>query len=118
MDVITFILRLPFTLLKALCWLLSRFFRMLGWLLRPLLGEVNWRAPRWVTPLKRSVARLEQGVERHPKKIALGVLLLIAAGVAGIYGWHAWQNRPKPIEVAPLTIQQSSAQAVNPEAVD
>ncbi|QGU86652.1 alpha-2-macroglobulin family protein [Erwinia sorbitola] len=118
MDVLKFLLRLPFTVIKALCWLLSRMFFVLGLLLRPLLGEVRWRAPRWVAPLKTGFARLEQGVDRHPRIIALSVLLLAAAGVAGVYGWHWWQNRPKPIDVAPLAIQQSKAQVVNPAAVD
>jgi len=118
MDVLKFLLRLPFTVLKALCWLLSHLFRVLGLLLRPLLGEVNWRGPGWVSPLKAGFARLEQGIDRHPKTIALSVLLLAAAGVAGVYGWHWWQNRPKPIDVAPLTIQNSRVEAVNPERVD
>lgn len=118
MDVLKFLLRLPFTVIKALCWLLSRLFWLLGLLLRPLLGKVNWQAPRWFSPLRAGFSRLEQGVDRHPKTIALSVLLLVAAGVAGVYGWHWWQNRPKPIEVAPLTLQHVRAQVVNPAAID
>lgn len=118
MDVIKFLLRLPFTAINVLCWLLSRIFLVLGRVLRPLLGEVNWRAPRWVAPLKAGFARLEQGIDRHPKTIALSVLLLLAAGGAGVYGWHWWQNRPKPIDTAPLAIQRSSVQVVNPGEVD
>ncbi|NNS07135.1 alpha-2-macroglobulin [Erwinia sp. JH02] len=118
MDVLKFLLRLPFTVLKALCWLLSRLFRVLGLLLRPLLGEINWRGPGWVSPLKAGFARLEQGIDRHPKTIALSVLLLAAAGVASVYGWQWWQNRPKPIDVAPLAIQNSRVEVVNPEGID
>lgn len=118
MDVLKFLLRLPFILVNALCWLICLLLRLLGRILRPLLGEVNWRAPVWVAPLKNGFQRLEQGVNRHPKAITASLLLLLAIAAAAFYGWHEWQNRPKPIEVAPLAVQHSQVSAVDPSAVD
>ncbi|MBK0033968.1 alpha-2-macroglobulin family protein [Erwinia sp. S43] len=118
MDVLRLLLRLPFLLLKGLCWLISRLLRLLGYLLRPLLGEINWQAPRWAAAFGRGFNRLEQGVIRHPKIISLSLILLLGLAAAGWYGWNLWQNRPKPIDVAPIAIQQTHVEASNPQALD
>ncbi|QUG74758.1 alpha-2-macroglobulin family protein [Erwinia sp. E602] len=118
MDVLKLFLRLPFMLIFALWRLLSGLLRGLAWLLRPLFGEVNWRAPRWGSALGAGLRRMERGTARHPKKVAGGLLLLCVAALAGVYGWHAWQNRPQPIEVAPLAVENSRADVINPPPVD
>jgi len=118
MDVLRLILRLPFLLVKGVCWLVSHILWLLSRILRPLLGEVNWQAPGWVAVLGRGFSRLEQGVIRHPKIITLILLLLLGGAAGGWYGWHVWQNRPKPIDVAPVALQQTQAEAVDPEALD
>ena len=118
MDVIRFLLRLPFLLVKGFCWLISRAFWLLTLILRPLLGKINWQAPGWVTVFNRGLSRMEQGVIRHPKMISLILLVLLAGGAGSWYGWHVWQNRPKPIDVAPLAIQQVQASVINPQMPD
>nr|WP_314422844.1 alpha-2-macroglobulin [uncultured Erwinia sp.] len=118
MDVLRLLLRLPFLLLKGFCWLISRVLWLLGRILRPLLGEINWQAPGWAAAFGRGFNRLEQGVSRHPKIISLILFLLLGCAAAGWYGWNLWQNRPKPIDVAPLAIQQTHAEATNPQALD
>ena len=44
MDLLRFILRLPFTV-KGVCRLLGGALSLLGRLLRPLVGNLSWRAP-------------------------------------------------------------------------
>lgn len=81
MDLLRFILRLPFTLVKGVCRLLGGALSLLGRLLRPLVGNFSWRAPAWWAALPRGFLRLESGVDKHPKASGLGLLLL--AGAAG-----------------------------------
>lgn len=76
MDLLRFILRLPFTLVKGVCRLLGGALSLLGRLLRPLVGNLSWRAPAWWAALPRGFLRLESGVDKHPKAIGLGLLLL------------------------------------------
>lgn len=106
MDLLRFILRLPFTLVKGVCRLLGGVLSLLGRLLRPLVGNLSWRAPAWWAALPRGFLRLESGVDKHPKAIGLGLLLLAGAAGGAFYGWHWWQNRPQPIEPAPMVVQE------------
>lgn len=71
MDLLRFILRLPFTTVKGVCRLLGGALSLLGRLLRPLVGNLSWRARRhsglrcravscgskaaWINTRKRSV---------------------------------------------------------------
>ena len=70
MDLLRFILRLPFTPVKGVCRLLGGALSLLGRLLRPLVGNLSWRAPAgglrcravscgskaaWINTRKRSV---------------------------------------------------------------
>ncbi len=118
MDVLRLLLRLPFLLLKSIGWLISRVLRLLGRVLRPLLGEINWRAPRWAVAFGRGLTRLEQGTLRHPVIISLVLILLLGSAAATWYGWNLWQNRPQPIDVAPIVVQPAHAEAADPQALD
>lgn len=56
-----------FTTVKGVCRLLGGALSLLGRLLRPLVGNLSWRAPaRWAA-LPRGFLRLESGVDKHPK---------------------------------------------------
>ncbi|MDU7807120.1 MAG: Ig-like domain-containing protein, partial [Serratia marcescens] len=118
MDLLRFILRLPFTLVKGVCRLLGGALSLLGRLLRPLVGNLSWRAPAWWAALPRGFLRLESGVDKHPKAIGFGLLLLAGAAGGAFYGWHWWQNRPQPIEPAPMVVQEVNASLANPEPID
>ena len=107
-----------FTPVKGVCRLLGGALSLLGRLLRPLVGNLSWRAPaRWAA-LPRGFLRLESGVDKHPKAIGLGLLLLAGAAGGAFYGWYWWQNRPQPIEPAPMVVQEVSASLANPEPID
>ena len=91
MDLLRFILLLPVRLVRGL-------FGLIGRLLRPIFGNMAWSAPAWV-PATGQVAR------RHPLKFVgsiAGVLLLVAAGW---FGWHWWENRPRPVEPNRITFE-------------
>lgn len=118
MDVLRFILRLPFIVLRLAARVLVSLFTLLGFLLRPLTGRIRWAVPGWVTFAGNQLTRLEQGANRYPKTI-FALLLLIAAAAAGsYYTWHWYQNKPKPVDVAPLVVQDISASVTRPSAVN
>lgn len=80
MDLLRFLLLLPFRTIALI-------FRLLGRVLRPLVGGVSWTAPAWL-------GFTTQAARRRPGR-AIGVVLLALAAAYGIY-WY--QHRPKPPE--------------------
>lgn len=122
MDLLRFLLRLPFTLIKGVLRALAFISGLLGRVIKPVVGNIDWRAPVWWTAmsgwLKRGFTRMESGVDRHPKAISLAILVLLCAAGAGVYGWHWWLNRPQPIEPAPMVYQETSVRVSNPEAIN
>ncbi|HHO3533087.1 TPA: hypothetical protein ACRRG3_005610, partial [Klebsiella pneumoniae] len=70
MDVLRFILRLPFILLRLAARSLVYLFTLLGFLLRPFTGRIRWAVPGWVTFAGNQLARLERGGNRYPKTIS------------------------------------------------
>lgn len=91
MDLLRFILMLPVHLLRGLGWLLGR-------VLRPVFGNMAWSAPAWV-PATGRVAR------SHPLKFAGSIAGVILLAAAGWFGWHWWENRPKPVEPNRITFE-------------
>src|SRR5471030_3012150 len=122
MDLLRFLLRLPFTLIKGLCWVVCKFFWLIGRIFRPVVGNIEWRAPGWavksVRGVKSGFGRLEHGVERHPKSVGAAVLLLVLLAVGGFYGYHVWLNRPQPIEPAPLVYQETTLRVSGPQLIN
>ena len=118
MDVLRFILRLPFILLRLAARSLVYFFTLLGFLLRPFTGRIRWAIPGWVTFAGNQLARLERGVNRYPKTISALLLLTAAVAAGSYYTWHWYQNKPKPVDVAPLVVQDISASVQRPSAVN
>lgn len=118
MDVLRFILRLPFILLRLAARSLVYLFTLLGFLLRPFTGRIRWAVPGWVTFAGNQLARLERGVNRYPKTISALLLLAAAVAAGSYYTWHWYQNKPKPVDVAPLVVQDISASVQRPSAVN
>lgn len=122
MDLLKFLLRLPFTLTKGLFRLARYLLQLMGRLLRPVVGNLNWRAPHWMTKtaqgLQYAFSRSEQWVDKHPKGICAAILLLIAAASASFYGYNGYLNRPQPIEPAPMVYQETSARVSAPQAIN
>ncbi|MFD3240227.1 MG2 domain-containing protein [Rahnella perminowiae] len=122
MDLLKFLLRLPFILIKGFFRVLAFILSLLGRVFKPVVGNIDWRAPAWwaVTSgwLKRSVTRMENGVDHYPKTISLAILVLLCAAGAGVYGWHWWLSRPQPIDPAPRVYQDTSVRVSGPEVVN
>ncbi|HCN3807244.1 TPA: hypothetical protein NM460_004899, partial [Escherichia coli] len=118
MDVLRFILRLPFILLRLAARSLVYLFTLLGFLLRPFTGRIRWAVPGWVTFAGNQLARLERGGNRYPKTISALLLLTAAVAAGSYYTWHWYQNKPKPVDVAPLVVQDISASVQRPSAVN
>ena len=74
MDLLRFLLLLPVRLLRGL-------FHLLGLILRPLLGDVSWSAPRWVPTTGAAI-------RRRPRQFAGGAAGVVALLVAGWFGWQ------------------------------
>ncbi|WP_404345208.1 hypothetical protein [Enterobacter hormaechei] len=71
MDVLRFILRLPFILLRLAARSLVYLFTLLGFLLRPFTGRIRWAVPGWVTFAGNQLARLERGQPLSENHICL-----------------------------------------------
>ncbi|MCG8710636.1 alpha-2-macroglobulin family protein [Brenneria sp. 4F2] len=122
MDLLKFLLRLPFTLIKGFFHMLGLVLGLLGRVIKPIVGNIDWRAPGWWTAmsgwLKRGFQRLESGVDKHPQAAGATILLLLCAAWAGVYGWHWWLNRPQPIEAAPMAYQETRMSSIEAGVVN
>ncbi len=122
MDLLRFLLRLPFTLIKCGIWALSVILALLCRVLKPIVGNIDWRAPAWWVAmsgwLRRGCQHADGGMDRHPKAIGITILVLVCAAGSAVYGWHWWQNRPQPMVPAPMVYQNTSIRVSNPETVD
>ncbi|EPY5345334.1 MG2 domain-containing protein [Klebsiella quasipneumoniae] len=122
MDLLRLLLRLPFTLIKCVLRTLAFMLSLLGRVIKPVVGNIDWRAPTWWMAisgwLKYGFTRMEGCVVKHPKAISLVILVLLCAGSAGVYGWHWWLNRPQPIEPAPMVYQETSVRVRDPEEIN
>ncbi|MFC3651353.1 alpha-2-macroglobulin [Dyella humi] len=85
MDLLRFLLLLPVRLIRGLLG-------ALGWILRPLVGDVSWSAPRWMLLVRRRPL--------HSTGVLLAVLV-VATG--GWFGWHWYKHRPRPHEPQRIT---------------
>lgn len=79
MDVLRWLIRLPLQLLRFLSWLV-------GGLLRPLLGQVSWRAPAWM-----------QLLARHPRATGGSLIVIAVLAASGWFGWQWYQGLPQPV---------------------
>lgn len=122
MDLLRFLLISPFALIKGLYRLSAYLLRLVGRLLRPVVGNPNWRAPQWMTKTANGLHcvfnRSEQWVAKHPKGISAAIVLLMAAASAAFYGYHWYLNRPQPIEPAPMVYQETSIRVSAPRTVN
>ena len=91
MDLLRFLLMLPVRLVRGL-------FRLIGMVLRPLIGNVSWSAPAWAPATGAAV-------RRRPRRFAVGFFATLIVLVAGWFGWQWYANRPKPIEPERITFE-------------
>ncbi|MFS4685883.1 hypothetical protein ACL655_04980 [Klebsiella quasipneumoniae subsp. similipneumoniae] len=63
------------------------------------------------------LARLERGQPLSENHICL-IITDCCGGSGSYYTWHWYQNKPKPVDVAPLVVQDISASVQRPSAVN
>jgi len=90
MDLLRFLLTLPLRLIRGLI-------ALLGLILRPLLGQVSWAAPAWLPATGG-------WIQRKPIQAASTLVAALVLGAGGWFGWHWYQNRPKPSEPSRITM--------------
>ncbi|MDR0587648.1 MAG: alpha-2-macroglobulin family protein, partial [Burkholderiales bacterium] len=118
MDILRLIIRLPFLIAGIIYGFLWALFGFLSFLFKPIIGDISWECPLWLSMLIRGGKRLETFSERHPKAIAAGTLGVIVAGFAA-YATYLWvESRPRPIEVAPIGKNEIVAEVRAPMATD
>ncbi|MDR2151834.1 MAG: hypothetical protein LBO72_03345 [Helicobacteraceae bacterium] len=85
------------------------FWRALAWILRGVFGNVNWQSPPWLKAIGRGFCFVggKLAANKALSAIAAVVLLLIAGGSYAGYVWY--ENRPKPIEIAPTELIVATA---------
>lgn len=91
MDLLRYIALLPVRLLRGLFWLLGR-------ILKPVFGNMAWSAPAWVPATGRAA-------RSHPLKFTGSIAAVLVLAAAGWFGWHWWQNRPRPAEPNRVSFQ-------------
>ena len=91
MDLLRFIVRLPVLLFDFL-W------RVLAWLVRRLFGDFSWQAPTWLRVTDGAALNLGASMARHRLRYVAGVLALGIVFGAGWFGWHWYENRPRPAQ--------------------
>lgn len=71
----------------------------LSWLVRSLLGELQWRPPSWSHPLLRCSSKVGHWAARYPGRILSTLILLALLGTGAWQGHLWWKARPQPAEV-------------------
>lgn len=70
---------------------------LLGW--RGLFGVWRWDKPAWIVQFGGWLAPRLDYVKSHLWQSILALILAAGVGAASWYGYHLWENRPKPASV-------------------
>lgn len=115
------LLRLPYYILAIIgeaclyfVLFLLIFLRSLLWLFSPLIGDVNWSIPKWYPNAKHHYLQLTQQLAKYKTVIGSTIIIIIIAYFSGNYAYHWYLNRPKPIDPAPIVINNYYANYYQP----
>ncbi|MEQ4925083.1 alpha-2-macroglobulin family protein [Proteus hauseri] len=118
MDVLRFLLTLPFKLLRLVGWAIIFCIRLLERILSPIIGQIQWSTPIWVGFIARQLRKVENVVATYPKTVLGSIIFLAAASFGGYYGYHSYLNRPVPIDVAPIVVENVDVRLREPSRID
>lgn len=114
MDVLRFILLAPFYIVKIVFKFAYMLFKVLFFVLKPIIGKIQWQTPFWVPFVKKVFIKFDSIITKHIIKIWVIVLLICTSLFAYKY-YEAWKNnQPKPIEVAPVEYVNISGKIYSP----
>lgn len=121
MDIIRFILRLPYFLfcicLEACLYFLLFLLIVLKailWFFSPIIGQINWSVPKWYPRSKEIYQATLNQINRYSILIGSIIFFGIIAYVGGNYTYHWYLNRPKPVEPAPIIINTYGISYIQP----
>ncbi|MWP61834.1 MG2 domain-containing protein [Gilliamella sp. Pas-s25] len=121
MELLKFILQLPFSILQKAWEIISYFLVFLlilikgiFWLFGPIIGDIKWSTPNWLPNAKRFYYAIGSTLNKIKTIIGASIILGSIAYFSGNYAYHWYLNRPKPIEPAPVVINTYSAKLVPP----
>ncbi|OCG08066.1 hypothetical protein A9G13_07670 [Gilliamella sp. wkB178] len=109
MELLKFILQLPFFILQKAWEIISYFIiflyaliKSIFWLFSPIIGNINWSTPTWIPKAKTYYNSV--GTLLNKAKTIIGSLIIIGliAFFTTNYIYHWYLNRPKPVEAAPI----------------
>lgn len=103
MDVLRFIIGLPFLLIRLFFKLTGLILKLILTILKPIIGQINWQTPAWWPKCINLFNRSEASAKKHAIKIFIALILLCATAFGAYYLYIQEQNRPVPIP--PVTIK-------------
>lgn len=115
MDLLRFLARLPLHLLRFLWVILLLGLRGIRWLLKPIVGDIDWRPPSWMPMLGRVALRAFGWIKAHPLQVSTATIFLLLLSGGGWYGYRWYQNRPRPIEPPLITFNVKAPEKTNYE---
>lgn len=118
MDVLRFLLSLPFKLIRLFGWIIVFCIRLLEKILSPFIGKIQWSTPVWIDFVARHLRKIENGIVGHPKTALGSIVFLIVASFGSYYGYHSYLNRPVPIDVAPIVVQNVNVKLIGPAQIN
>jgi len=69
----------------------------IGWFVRGLFGEMQWKLPPWLRWSGSKLDALGQLMQRRPKTSAVSALGLVLVCAASIIGYRWYIHQPKPV---------------------
>lgn len=120
MDLLRFLLQLPFIVVRFCYKTVRLLLHFSGQLLRPLLG--NWQAPAWLVTVKKYLSlafnTTESWITNHVKSVYAIIILSFACAAGLFYGYHWYLNQPKPISAVAIAKIETDAVIYAPEPID
>ncbi|MDR1976732.1 MAG: alpha-2-macroglobulin family protein [Campylobacteraceae bacterium] len=114
MGVLHFLAKIPLIVARFILKLFSWIVKALLFVLRPIVGKVEWQSPAWIKYAAKFFKFLGGLILNHKKIASIVIVTLILLSFAGYCAYVWQQNQPKPIEVAPIDYTQVQAQVSKP----
>lgn len=118
MGVLRFILLIPIHLIRFFGKLIFWIFKAFLFVLRPIIGKIEWSIPSWVEPAKKLLDKLSDFIKKYVLWIWLFIIIIIVS-MAGFKYYETWKNnQPTPIDIAPIEYIDVSAKLYAPAKRD
>lgn len=121
MGFLRLLLRVPFYIF-AIIWEACLYFalfllvliRAVLWLISPIIGDINWSTPKWYPKAQTLYHTIANSLSKRSTFIGSLIIIAIIGYFSANYAYHWYQNRPKPIDPAPIIVNHYSANYYEP----